>query len=228
MEWIASPEAWIALFTLTVLEIVLGIDNIIFISILVDRLPEHQQKKARLTGLALAMVLRILLLLSISWVMGLTKDLFDVAGHGFSGRDLILLFGGLFLIWKSTQEIHHSLSGNTEAEQSTTVATYGSVLAQIAVLDLVFSLDSVITAVGMAKHVPVMVIAIVIAVGVICSSRYARLASSLVTSSGYSRVSIGSALLVAGLNHELYNCRKIHWLHLKYPGSVVFASRLQS
>ena len=166
MEWIASPEAWIALFTLTVLEIVLGIDNIIFISILVDRLPEHQQKKARLTGLALAMVLRILLLLSISWVMGLTKDLFDVAGHGFSGRDLILLFGGLFLIWKSTQEIHHSLSGNTEEEQSTTVATYGSVLAQIAVLDLVFSLDSVITAVGMAKHIPVMVIAIVIAVGV--------------------------------------------------------------
>ena len=152
MEWIASPEAWIALFTLTVLEIVLGIDNIIFISILVDRLPEHQQKKARLTGLALAMVLRILLLLSISWVMGLTKDLFDVAGHGFSGRDLILLFGGLFLIWKSTQEIHHSLSGNMEEEQSTTVATYGSVLAQIAVLDLVFSLDSVIT--NMSLHGP--------------------------------------------------------------------------
>ncbi len=166
MEWITSPEAWIALFTLTMLEIVLGIDNIIFISILVDRLPEHQQKKARLTGLALAMILRILLLLSISWVMGLTKNIFEIAGHGFSGRDLILLFGGLFLIWKSTQEIHHSLSGKKEADQSTAITTYGSVLAQIAILDIVFSLDSVITAVGMAKDVPVMVIAIIIAVAV--------------------------------------------------------------
>ncbi len=205
MEWITSPEAWIALFTLTVLEIVLGIDNIIFISILVDRLPEHQQKKARLTGLAMAMVLRILLLLSISWVMNaqntlitigsvdtelqpiaekliLNEDLIHettdpaelkqmqdalaISWRLISWRDIILLIGGLFLIWKSTQEIHHSLAGIREEEESSTVATYGSVLAQIAILDLVFSLDSVITAVGMAKHIPVMVIAIVIAVGV--------------------------------------------------------------
>lgn len=205
MEWITSPEAWIALFTLTVLEIVLGIDNIIFISILVDRLPEHQQKKARLTGLAMAMVLRILLLLSISWVMNaqntlitigsvdtelqpiaekliLNEDLIHettdpaelkqmqdalaISWRLISWRDIILLIGGLFLIWKSTQEIHYSLAGIREEEESSTVATYGSVLAQIAILDLVFSLDSVITAVGMAKHIPVMVIAIVIAVGV--------------------------------------------------------------
>ena len=205
MEWITSPEAWIALFTLTILEIVLGIDNIIFISILVDRLPEHQQKKARLTGLAMAMVLRILLLLSISWVMNaqntlitigsvdtelqpiaekliLNEDLIHettnpaelkqmqdalaISWRLISWRDIILLIGGLFLIWKSTQEIHHSLAGIREEEESSTVATYGSVLAQIAILDLVFSLDSVITAVGMAKHIPVMVIAIVIAVGV--------------------------------------------------------------
>lgn len=204
MEWITSPEAWIALFTLTVLEIVLGIDNIIFISILVDRLPEHQQKKARLTGLAMAVVLRILLLLSISWVMNAQNTLFTIGSVDtelqpiaeklilnedlihettdpaelkqmqdaqaiswqlISWRDIILLIGGLFLIWKSTQEIHHSLAGIRE-EESSTVATYGSVLAQIAILDLVFSLDSVITAVGMAKHIPVMVIAIVIAVGV--------------------------------------------------------------
>ena len=166
MEWISTPEAWIALLTLTALEIVLGIDNIIFISILVDRLPDHQQKKARLIGLGLAMVMRILLLLSLSWVMDLKDTLFAVMNHEVSGRDLILLGGGLFLIWKSTQEIHHSLTGKKEEEQSNTTVTYGSVLAQIAILDIVFSLDSVITAVGMAKDIPVMIIAIIIAVGV--------------------------------------------------------------
>ena len=166
MEWISTPEAWIALLTLTALEIVLGIDNIIFISILVDRLPDHQQKKARLIGLGLAMVMRILLLLSLSWVMDLKDTLFAVMNHEGSGRDLILLGGGLFLIWKSTQEIHHSLTGKKEEDQSNTTVTYGSVLAQIAILDIVFSLDSVITAVGMAKDIPVMIIAIIIAVGV--------------------------------------------------------------
>ena len=166
MEWISTPEAWIALLTLTALEIVLGIDNIIFISILVDRLPDHQQKKARLIGLGLAMVMRILLLLSLSWVMDLKDTLFAVMNHEVSGRDLILLGGGLFLIWKSTQEIHHSLTGKKEEDQSNTTVTYGSVLAQIAILDIVFSLDSVITAVGMAKDIPVMIIAIIIAVGV--------------------------------------------------------------
>ncbi|MDP6903250.1 MAG: TerC family protein [Verrucomicrobiota bacterium] len=166
MEWISTPEAWIALLTLTALEIVLGIDNIIFISILVDRLPDHQQKKARLIGLGLAMVMRILLLLSLSWVMDLKDTIFAVMNHEVSGRDLILLGGGLFLIWKSTQEIHHSLTGKKEEDQSNTTVTYGSVLAQIAILDIVFSLDSVITAVGMAKDIPVMIIAIIIAVGV--------------------------------------------------------------
>jgi len=166
MEWISTPEAWIALLTLTALEIVLGIDNIIFISILVDRLPDHQQKKARLIGLGLAMIMRILLLLSLSWVMGLKDTLFTVMGHEVSGRDLILLGGGLFLIWKSTQEIHHSLTGQTEESEGSTQATMGAVLVQIAILDIVFSLDSVITAVGMADEISVMVIAIVIAVGV--------------------------------------------------------------
>ena len=166
MEWISTPEAWIALLTLTALEIVLGIDNIIFISILVDRLPDHQQKKARLIGLGLAMIMRILLLLSLSWVMGLEETLFAVMGHEVSGRDLILLGGGLFLIWKSTQEIHHSLAGETEETQGTPQATMGAILVQIAILDIVFSLDSVITAVGMADEVGVMITAIVIAVGV--------------------------------------------------------------
>jgi len=166
MEWISTPEAWIALLTLTALEIVLGIDNIIFISILVDRLPDHQQKKARLIGLGLAMIMRILLLLSLSWVMDLKDTLFTVLGHEVSGRDLILLGGGLFLIWKSTQEIHHSLAGETEETQGTPQATMGAILVQIAILDIVFSLDSVITAVGMADEVGVMITAIVIAVGV--------------------------------------------------------------
>ncbi len=166
MEWISTPEAWIALLTLTALEIVLGIDNIIFISILVDRLPDNQQKKARLIGLGLAMIMRILLLLSLSWVMDLKDTLFAVMNHEVSGRDLILLGGGLFLIWKSTQEIHHSLAGETEETQGSFQATMGAVLVQIALLDIVFSLDSVITAVGMADEVGVMITAIVIAVGV--------------------------------------------------------------
>jgi predicted tellurium resistance membrane protein TerC len=166
MEWISTPEAWIALLTLTALEIVLGIDNIIFISILVDRLPDHQQKKARLIGLGLAMIMRILLLLSLSWVMDLKDTLFAVINHEVSGRDLILLGGGLFLIWKSTQEIHHSLAGETEETQGTPQATMGAILVQIAILDIVFSLDSVITAVGMADEVGVMITAIIIAVGV--------------------------------------------------------------
>ena len=165
MEWLASPELWVAFLTLTALEIVLGIDNIIFISILVSRLPKHQQPKARLFGLALAMGTRILLLLSISWVMRLTADLFHVFDQGFSGRDLILFFGGLFLLWKSTAEIFHSLEGEEEV-QSAGGKTYGfmGIIVQIAIIDIVFSLDSVITAVGLVDNVPVMVAAIVISV----------------------------------------------------------------
>jgi len=165
MEWLASPELWVAFLTLTALEIVLGIDNIIFISILVSRLPKHQQPKARLFGLALAMGTRILLLLSISWVMRLTADLFHVFDQGFSGRDLILFFGGLFLLWKSTAEIFHSLEGEEETQAAGGKA-YGfmGIIVQIAIIDIVFSLDSVITAVGLVDNVPVMVAAIVISV----------------------------------------------------------------
>ena len=160
------PEAWIALASLTVLEIVLGIDNIIFISVLVGRLPAEQRQRARIIGLGLAMGMRIVLLLLITWIMRLEADLFEVLDVGISGRDLILIFGGLFLLAKSTLEIHHSVEGVDPDEKQVQAATFGAVLAQIAIIDMVFSLDSVITAVGMADHVPVMIIAVVVAVGV--------------------------------------------------------------
>jgi predicted tellurium resistance membrane protein TerC len=168
MEWVASPEAWLALLTLTALEIVLGIDNIIFISILVGRLPEHQRQRARMQGLALAMLTRIGLLLSLAWVMRLTDPLFTLLDQAISGRDLILIGGGLFLLYKSSQEMWENLEGpeEAEAEKVKPVGSYAALLGQIAIVDIIFSLDSVITAVGMAKHVPVMVIAIIIAVGV--------------------------------------------------------------
>jgi predicted tellurium resistance membrane protein TerC len=163
-QWLGDPQIYISLVTLTVLEIVLGIDNIVFISILAGKLPHDQQHKARQTGLALALITRILLLLSLSWVMGLKSELFSIFGHGLSGRDLILLFGGLFLIWKSTKEIHEKLEGE-DGEMSTKVAPkFASVLIQILLLDIVFSLDSVITAVGMVKQVGVMIAAVIIAV----------------------------------------------------------------
>ncbi len=170
MEWIADPQAWIALATLTVLEIVLGIDNIIFISILSGRLPEDQRDRGRFLGLAFAMVSRLLLLFSLTWIMGLIEPLFTVMEYEISGRDLILLFGGLFLIGKSTHEIHHSLEGEEASHEASGTVTMGSVLVQIAIIDLVFSLDSVITAVGLAKHIPVMVLAILISVGVMMLS----------------------------------------------------------
>ncbi|ABB23187.1 TerC family protein [Pelodictyon luteolum] len=166
MDWILQPEAWVALATLTILEIVLGIDNIIFISILAGRLPEHQRQRGRVMGLGLAMVTRILLLLSISMVMRLTGELFSVADHSVSGRDLILVAGGLFLLAKSTHEIHQSLEGGEEGGTRAAPGSFLFTLLQIAVLDIVFSLDSVITAVGLARDLPVMVIAIMIAVGV--------------------------------------------------------------
>jgi predicted tellurium resistance membrane protein TerC len=164
MEWFSDPAAWIALLTLTVLEIVLGIDNIIFISILSGKLPENEQKKGRMVGLVLAMVTRILLLLSLSWIMKLTAPLFNLFGQEVSGRDLILIVGGLFLIFKSTTEIHNKLEGEEESTDRK-ANSFASVIIQIALLDIVFSLDSVITAIGMADEVSIMIAAVVIAVG---------------------------------------------------------------
>ena len=167
MEWLASPEAWVALLTLTALEIVLGVDNIIFISILVGRLPPEQRQQARVIGLGLAMFTRIALLLSLAWMMRLTDPLFTILGQDISGRDLILTGGGLFLLVKAVKEIHNSLEGGGELEHGVSRhAGFVSTLIQIAIIDIVFSLDSVITAVGMVSHIPVMVLAIVIAVGV--------------------------------------------------------------
>ena len=166
MEWASDPQVWIALLTLTVLEVVLGVDNIVFISILAGKLPPNQQARARRLGLAVAMGTRILLLLSIAWVIRLTRPLFTVFGQEISGRDLILLLGGLFLLYKATHEIHDKLEGEEGHASARVPASFGAVIAQIALLDIVFSLDSVITAVGMVDQVGVMIAAVVIAVGV--------------------------------------------------------------
>ena len=166
MEWLTDPQAWIALFTLTALEIVLGVDNIIFISILVGRLPQAQRQRARVLGLGFAMFTRIALLLSLAWVMTLTEPLVSI-GKDISGRDLILIGGGLFLLWKSVHEVHNALEGATDEHTTAAVqASFATVIVQIAILDIVFSLDSVITAVGMVDQVPIMVLAIVAAVAV--------------------------------------------------------------
>jgi predicted tellurium resistance membrane protein TerC len=165
-DWISSPEGWIALVTLTVLEIVLGVDNIIFISILSGKLPQHQQDRARRIGLLLAMLMRVALLFSIAWVARLKEPLFAVFGHGVAGRDLVLILGGLFLLAKSTHEIHENLEGEGEHGKARAVASLAGVLVQIMLLDIVFSLDSVITAIGMADHLSVMILAVMIAVGV--------------------------------------------------------------
>lgn len=164
MEWLADPNVWIAFATLTVLELVLGIDNIIFISILAGKLPEDQQHKARIIGLSMALVMRVILLFSLSWVMSLTSPLFAVMDHDVSGRDLILLLGGLFLIAKSTHEIHGSLEGEGGAEIKKVYAGFTSVIIQITLLDIVFSLDSVITAIGMVDQVWIMIAAVVISI----------------------------------------------------------------
>jgi predicted tellurium resistance membrane protein TerC len=165
-HWLASPEAWIALGTLTALEIVLGIDNIIFISILVGRLPPNERAFARRMGLGLAMAARLALLFSIFWIMGLTEPWFVVLNQSISGRDLVLIGGGLFLLFKATREIHASLEGIEGAGTAVAATSLGIVLTQIAILDIVFSLDSVITAVGLAEHVSIMAIAIILAVAV--------------------------------------------------------------
>jgi predicted tellurium resistance membrane protein TerC len=165
-EWLTSPEAWIALGTLTALEIVLGIDNIIFITILVGRVPENRRDFARRIGIGLAMIARLVLLFSITWVMGLTTPWFTILGKIISGRDIILLAGGLFLVAKATHEIHSALEGVANGDKTVVASSLGSVLVQIMILDIVFSLDSVITAVGLVDHISIMATAIVVAVGV--------------------------------------------------------------
>jgi len=166
MHWITDPNAWIALLTLTLLEIVLGIDNIVFITILAGKLPPRDQHRARRLGLAGAMITRILLLLSINWIMGLTQPWITIAGNGLSGRDLILIVGGMFLIWKATREIHEKVEGEEDHEVRSANVSFSGVIVQIMLLDIVFSLDSVITAVGMADDVGVMIAAVVISVGI--------------------------------------------------------------
>jgi predicted tellurium resistance membrane protein TerC len=166
MELLTSPEAWIALVTLTVLEIVLGIDNIVFISVLSSKLERSQQARARTVGLLLAMLMRVALLFTIAWMARLTTPMFQAWGHGVSGRDLILIIGGLFLLAKATHEIHDNVEGGRAAGTTRVAASFGSVLVQIMLLDVVFSLDSVITAVGMVDELRIMVAAVVIAIGI--------------------------------------------------------------
>ena len=163
-EWVFSAEAWIALATLMALEVVLGIDNIIFISILVGRLPPEQRDRARKIGLALALISRLILLFSLVWVMGLVTPLFSVLGNAISGRDIILLIGGLFLLAKATHEIHSSLEVTSDNAPASAYSGFAAIVIQIAILDIVFSLDSVITAVGLVKHIAIMVIAVVASV----------------------------------------------------------------
>jgi predicted tellurium resistance membrane protein TerC len=165
MNWMHDPQIWMSLITLSALEVVLGIDNIIFISIQAGKLPAHQREKARLVGLGLAMFIRIGLLFSLTWMMGMTATLFSLFGNQISGRDLILISGGLFLIYKSTVEIHEKLEGDEEVVRDTVGTTFTGVLIQILLLDIVFSLDSIITAIGMASQLAIMVAAVVVAVG---------------------------------------------------------------
>ena len=210
MDFLLSPESWLALLTLTVLEIVLGVDNIVFVSILAGKLPVEQRARARTLGLALAMGTRILLLLSITWIMRLTEPLFTVMAHDVSGRDLILLTGGVFLMWKSTSEIHERLEGPVSPAQTKRhgKTTFTRVLVQIALLDIVFSLDSVITAVGMANSVAVMIAAIVIAVGFMmftsgAVSRFVEHHPTIKMLALSFLLLIGMALVAEGFGHHI-------------------------
>ena len=210
MDWLNSPEAWIALLTLTALEVVLGIDNIIFVAILAERVKKESRAKARQVGLTIAVGMRILLLFSIVWIMGLTAPLFSLVGHEFSGRDLILIGGGIFLMFKSTREIHHKLEGDEEEQAGSPkpAATFASVLVQIALLDIVFSLDSVITAVGVADELAVMVIAVVVAgafmiVAANSVSRFVNAHPTLKMLALSFLLLIGMALVADGMGQEI-------------------------
>jgi predicted tellurium resistance membrane protein TerC len=208
MEWLADPQSWIALLTLTVLEIVLGVDNVIFIAILAGKLPDSQQKKARLIGLAMAMIARIALLFSLFWIIRLTAPLFTVLGEEISGRDIILLLGGLFLLAKSTHEIHDKLEGESGRVSARVAASFASVIVQIVLLDIVFSLDSVITAVGMANRIEIMITAVVIAVafmmafaGVISDFVHRHPTVKMLALSFL--LLIGVSLIAEGLDHHI-------------------------
>lgn len=166
MEWLSNPDIWSALVALTLLEVVLGVDNVIFISILASKLPEHQHDRARRTGLLAAGAMRVLLLLGVGWVISLKTELFSVFGIGFSGKDIVLLSGGLFLIYKATREIHDKLEGEEHQASEKAAPTFGSVIGQVLLLDMVFSIDSVITAVGMTSYVAVMIVAVMVSVGI--------------------------------------------------------------
>jgi predicted tellurium resistance membrane protein TerC len=208
LELLTSPEVWIAFLTLTTLELVLGIDNIIFISILVDKLPVQQREFVRRLGLALAMFMRLALLFLLSWLVGLTAPLFSVLGQEISGRDLILLGGGLFLLWKSTKEMHGLLEGEEGEASSTVRATMGAVIVQIILIDAVFSLDSIITAVGMVEHVEVMVAAVVASVGLMMAfagviGRFVSRHPTIKVLALAFLLLIGMALVAEGLGHHV-------------------------
>ncbi len=208
MELLTDPQAWIAFATLTALELVLGIDNIVFISILVDKLPREKQELARRLGLFMAMFMRIGLLFLLSWIIGLTAPFFTVFGKELSGRDLILIVGGLFLIWKSTGEIHQSLEGEEGHSSSAVKATFGAVILQIMVIDIVFSLDSIITAVGMVDNLTVMVAAVVVSVGLmmVFASTIGRFVSDHPTIKMLALsflVVVGVVLIAEGFDHHV-------------------------
>ena len=208
MELLLSPEAWIAFATLTALELVLGIDNVIFISILVDKLPAESRERARQLGLFMAMFMRIGLLLALAWIVGLVNPLLTWGAQEFSGRDLILMAGGLFLLWKSTTEIHQTLEGAGHAGSATGRATFGSVILQIMIIDLVFSLDSIITAVGMVDQVEVMIAAVVASVGLMMVfangiSRFVSAHPSIKMLALSFLVVVGVVLVAEGFEHHI-------------------------
>ncbi len=208
LELLTDPNAWIAFATLTALELVLGIDNIIFISILVDKLPEKQREVARRLGLGMAMFMRIGLLLVLAWIIGLTAPLFSVLGQDISGRDLILIGGGLFLLWKSTSEIHQTLEGEEGHSSSAVKATFTAVILQIMVIDLVFSLDSIITAVGMVENIAVMIAAVVASVGLMmlfagAIGRFVSEHPSIKMLALSFLVAVGVVLIAEGFGHHV-------------------------
>ena len=230
LELLMQPATWLALFTLTALELVLGIDNVIFISILVDKLPPHQRERARRIGLFLAMFMRIALLFLLSWIVGLTAPMFSVLEHPISGRDLILIAGGLFLIWKSTKEVHQLLEGEEGEASNGVKAKFGAVLFQIILIDLVFSLDSIITAVGMVDEVAIMVAAVVLSVGLMMcfASAIGRFVSAHPTIKMLALsflFVIGTVLMADGFGHHvpkgyIYSALAfslmVEWLNLRY------------